>query len=317
MVTFLRRAWSLMCSFPRWLSHSVGIPALQAPRSRLRNLTARLSLALMISVSFSPSVYAAVATPSDAGKKSDSVKEEDAKEEVSLPDLDKLLDDDDLNEMEKYDLFEMYLSSFTGPGVASGSNATLENIESMVSDIRSHLLPDAGPDSNDGADLPESILALSDADLETFAADGENHYVNCVRYDCVVSGTACTLLFPTSARSSLFIDKDGYLWNMTTSTVQGRVIYDDAFDPMADEGTLVYLTPCLGNNFSSNHSGYSPNYFRSYYWSTSDRLTYTDAYVRILVEESPFIFYTEDIPVYVLILIGGACLLCLLKKSLR
>lgn len=104
---------------------------------------------------------------------------------------------------------------------------------------------------------------------------------------------------------------------MTTSTIQGVVLTDGKFDPLADSGTLVYLEPCLGNNYRDNHENGSPNYFRRYYWSNYDRLTYNDTYVAITVTKSPYPFFETDIPVYVLILIGGASLLCLFKKSLR
>lgn len=196
--------------------------------------------------------------------------------------------------------------------IASQSDALLR-IESMLSDIRSVLLPV----ESDEEDSPD-VVALSDPDseMQVYAEETGNYYVNCLRFDCIVNGSNCTLLFPSSSRSSLFVDRDGYLWNMTSSSVQGRVLYDNEWDPTAVTGTLVYLQPCLGNNFSVNDSYGSPNYFRNYYRSGS-RLTYTDTYVRILVEDQPFTLYTDDIPLYVLIMLGGAILICLLKKSFR
>lgn len=248
-------------------------------------LRAGLSALLLCTVSLSPiTSYASVATP-------------------SAPDPDGSLweDVDLINDLEGDD-YE----------VATSSDALLR-IESLVGDIRSALLP-----AQSGEEDSPDVVAFSDSDLEMQASSEEtgNFYVNCLRFNCVVGGSNCTLLFPSSARSSLFIDRDGYLWNMTSSAVQGRVFYNNDWDPFSTEGTLVYLQPCLGNNFSVNYNYGSPNFFRRYYWSSS-RLTYTDTYVRILVENQPFILYTDDIPLYALIMLGGAILICLLKKSLR
>ena len=172
------------------------------------------------------------------------------------------------------------------------------------------------PDPFGAVDSGEYILA----DAVSYALESQTDFVNAVRYDCTLAGRSATLLFPSGSESYLFIDSQKQLWNMSNNTIQGVVIYDSVWDPTADEGTLVYLTPCLGNNFSANHEGQSPNYIRRYYWERSNygnRLTYNTTYVAVTVTDSPFPFVVKDIPLYVIILLIGGVLLCLLKKSLR
>lgn len=142
---------------------------------------------------------------------------------------------------------------------------------------------------------------------------GPEDFVNALRFDVAVNGTDYTLLFSPSLLDQLFVDSQGRLWNMGTSQVQGRVL-DGSFDPYASSGTLVYLAPCLGNNFSANHNYGSPNWFREYYWS-SGRLTYDDTYVQIQVTKTHYPIRSGDLPMYLLIfLVGGGVLLCWLNR---
>lgn len=141
-------------------------------------------------------------------------------------------------------------------------------------------------------------------------------YVNCVYYDVTVNGTDYTLLLPSDSESSLMVDPDGYLWNVSGSQIMGR-LFTGSFDPFADTGEILYLAPCLGNNFSVNHDYGSPNYVRDYYWSDYDRLSYSTHYVRVLVRDSFHQYKSGDLLQYVLIFLVGCCLICLWKRSAR
>lgn len=46
---------------------------------------------------------------------------------------------------------------------------------------------------------------------------------NCVYYDVTVNGTDYTLLLPSDSESSLMVDPDGYLWNVSGSQITGRL----------------------------------------------------------------------------------------------
>ena len=125
-------------------------------------------------------------------------------------------------------------------------------------------------------------------------------YVNCVYYDVTVNGTDYTLLLPSDSESSLMVDPDGYLWNVSGSQITGR-LFTGSFDPFADTGEILYLAP----------------YVRDYYWSDYDRLSYSTHYVRVLVRDSFHQYKSGDLLQYVLIFLVGCCLICLWKRSAR
>ena len=103
---------------------------------------------------------------------------------------------------------------------------------------------------------------------------------------------------------------------MSTKTIQGRIV-DENFNPYATTGKLVYLTPCLGNNFSSIREYGSPNYLREYYWSGS-RYTYDDTYTEIVVDKYYHTYFVSDFWNYIfLFLIGGGVLLLWLRTYKR
>ena len=206
---------------------------------------------------------------------------------------------EDMSDYEKEGLFYDYFNSFLG-GPATPSNADYESQTEATS-----------------IDLEECSEVIPLSFPSVLSVDEANDFVNVLRFDCSISGTDYTLLFPPSAVDSLFVDSGDRLWNMATSTVQG-VALDGTFNPLADEGTLVYLTPCLANNFSDNHDGQSPNYLRHYYWSNYDRLTYTQQYVTITVDKAYHTFFVSETLMYLLLFfVGTGVILCWLNRWRR
>lgn len=161
---------------------------------------------------------------------------------------------------------------------------------------------------------PDAVYALYDAPVG-YAASADD-FVNCVRYDVTVSGVSYILLLPASYESLVMVDSDGYLWNMSTSNVTGR-LFTGSFDPAADTGIILTLAPCLGNNFSTNHNYGSPNYMRRYYWSSSDRLSYTDTYCLVEVRRAYHLFKSSDLLTYVMIFLLGCMLIKLWQRAAR
>lgn len=153
-----------------------------------------------------------------------------------------------------------------------------------------------------GSEYAESVTAFNPIQM---AAEGQTDYVNCLRLDCTIDGDACTLLLSPEHIDKIFIDDQCRLWNMSASTISGRLV-DDQFNPYQTEGKLVYLTACLGNNFSSIYNYGSPNYVREYYWSSS-RLTYDDTYCEIIVDEYHYPFFASDMWNYAILfaMFGG------------
>lgn len=211
--------------------------------------------------------------------------------------------------------FIIFLSFFLAIAVPIPTYADLVETPSNASET--------GPKPEDlFFDLPEdpqspvldSVIAFTDSS-EDYAASADS-FVNVLRFDVTISDVEYILLFSPDYRDDLMVDSTGNLWNVSASQITGRAFSGD-FDPYADTGTLIYLAPCLGNNFSTNHNYNSPNWLRRYYWSSSDRLTYTDTYVRIQVEKSYHGFYVSETNSYILMFLIGGCLLCLWKKSVR
>lgn len=169
---------------------------------------------------------------------------------------------------------------------------------------------------SDGAQI---VYAADDVDSAVLAETVEDAYTNCVRYDVTFRGTDYILLFNPEDVDSLYVDSQDRLWNMSGSTITGRFV-DSLFNPLQDEGMIVYLEPCLGNNFFSIHNGEYPNYVRDYYWSggSYDRLQYTTTYGIITVREYTYPFYvSQTLDYMVLALLGGVFFILCIKNYRR
>lgn len=140
------------------------------------------------------------------------------------------------------------------------------------------------------SEYAEDVIPYDPVSLQS---DSETNYVNVIRLNCTVDGRSVVILLPPEYIDKIFIDGSGRLWNMSASNITGRIV-DASFNPYQTSGELVYLTPCLGNNFSTIYNYGSPNYIRRYYWSNS-RLSYTDTYTEIVVDSYHYPFFASDI----------------------
>lgn len=165
-------------------------------------------------------------------------------------------------------------------------------------------------------DLAPDVEAIPYEDSSSFSLLDENYLPNAVRFDAVVDGVSYILYFPSDVADRLSVDQNNRLWNVSTSNVVGRA-FESTFDPLQDEGYSIHLTPSLGNNFSTLHEYGSPNYLRHYYYSSTDRLTYSDRYVVVEVQKSYMPYLVSDNLNYILLFLLGGVLLCLLRRSLR
>ena len=142
--------------------------------------------------------------------------------------------------------------------ISTNSNAeVLENdllsdfdLESYLDDyLDSYLISgssSSGPmaDSEDilrGSEYAESVIAFNPVQM---AAEGSTDYVNVIRMDCIIDGDPCTLLLPPEYIDKIFIDDQNRLWNMSASTIQGRIV-DDQFNPYQTEGKQSNTPACL------------------------------------------------------------------------
>lgn len=220
---------------------------------------------------------------------------------------------DELDEQTQLELLSLYIESLGGPG-SSASNASLANIETLLSDIHTEIVPANVEDSADAVaysledETGVMVYALSDE----FSLDR-----NVVIYEGIWNGQSARLVLPADYASTLYIDDSGNLYNVGTENITGRIFYDD-FDPLSYECDVFTLTPCLGSNASTLYSYGYPSYNRHYYVSNS-RVTYDTVYGLFNVENT--VYTPSDLPankngiyLLVLILIGGVCFLCLWKK---
>lgn len=264
--------------------------------------------------SFSLEAFARTATPSEAVRvpvASASDVEHNMDDDSYLEFLEDYLNEtDDITTMELYDLL---LGSLSGPAMVSNSEA-LEDIKTSVDNIQSYLIPDIGEfESADAAlaSLPEDLDAL---DLGGDFTLNRNVLI----YEGIWNGSPARLVLPSSVEGSLFVDTDGALYNVGTSSVTGRIFYDD-FEPLEYRINYFTLSPCLGNNASTLYNGGYPSSCRRYYESGS-RLTYTDTYGLFYVSDTVHTVsddrsYFANIYLLIMIFLEGVMLLCFWNKS--
>ena len=330
MVIFLWLSLSFLFLWVRWLSPSVALVGIHLRRSVLlgqygiRLVPLKLVvLSSLFLLSFPLLAYADTATSSNASRSDRDIDWDMDVDDIrtvspsnaAYTDVDLLMDDrtlmdiDDFEGLKRDDLLRYILcelitirDSFGGFGFASSPDASLSSLE-------------VEEDSSDLEEGPTDIVPM-DAPLRSArSVSVSDDYINVLRYDVSISGREYTLLFPPEYADSLYIDSQGRLFNVSANTIQGRLV-DGNFNPYAKEGKLVYLTPCLGNNFYSIREYGSPNYVREYYWSLN-RLQYRDAYVNIQVNHYHHIFKVSDTLAYIVIVLMGGCLICLWRKSSR
>ena len=257
-----------------------------------------------------PSYAVPVASPSEVGKvlEDDDVLEDD--EIVDDDDISSAFDDrpdfyyesmEDMNDDEvlKRILAEVVsISDSMGGPVATPSDATRPDSDALEDEEI----------SPDGEEVDTASYTL---DADSFAQGSEDTYVNVLRFDITFNNHDYILLIPPEYVDNLYIDGNDRLWNMSTSNITGRIV-DAGFNPLVTEGKLMYLSPCLGNNFSTVNEYGSPNYMRTYYWSSS-RLTYSTSYGVITVNKYHNPFYVSQTMDYIMLFVvtGGVLFICL------
>ncbi len=260
---------------------------------------------LICLISFPAGAVAAVATPSDA---------QENPVYGYIDELLKEIDYDDLDDYEKLNLLDLYISSLSGPGVASGSDADLSDIRQYLADIRNVIVPPEAEETEE-----ESLLVDEQSVPALYDAGGFNIDRNVVIYVGRWNGQSARLVLPAVTEATLWKDPDsGALYNVGTSNIVGRIFYGDA--DLTDYNQYVFtMTPALNGNASTLYNDGYPNYCRRYYVS-GGRVTYTTTYGNFIVTEvvnTPSDVQEDVNGLYllVLILIGGVQILCFWKKS--
>lgn len=211
------------------------------------------------------------------------------------------------------------------PSVADSENSVADNnISSLAdSDLSDDSdLPDAEeveepPFLSDG--LPEFVEIADDDSISLFDSEPDSDsgadYKNVVVYTGRFNNTDCQIVFPIDALESLDII-NGYLVNVSSSSVTGRLLYDGAIINPSDYDCYDYvLSPLYGSTNNVYQYG-SRNYQRHYFLNTNqgyNRITYSDMYGNFYPSDYER-YHSEKYRMYYLALIsliaGGAFLIC-------
>lgn len=142
-----------------------------------------------------------------------------------------------------------------------------------------------------------------------------------VRFVGTFGGTSYTLLIPRQYYSDLWVDQKGYLYNIGTANITGRMFINDSFSNTNYNYYNFTLTPLLGTSASTLYRYGAINYRTYYYASTSSTtLASTVTYGNFSVDEIDILnsVNVEYQMYYVLLsvlFVGGLIVLCLWKNS--
>lgn len=116
------------------------------------------------------------------------------------------------------------------------------------------------------------------SDLRTVSSVFEPE--NCLMYPITYNSSSCTLLIPASFYEQIYIDDNGVIWNVGSSTIQGRIIFSDSVDDSDYDMYLVQIVSCIGSTSapSTAYTGKSLTEIRHYFLGSYDRIQYTSSY---------------------------------------
>lgn len=257
-----------------------------------------------------PSYAVSVASPSEVEK---------VLEDNDILENDEILNDDDISSAfdDRPDFYYEAMEDMNDDEVLKRILAEVVSISDSL-DGPSATPSSASRVSDDSLEVKEISSDGEENEISPYALDSvsllevsEDIYVNVLRFDITFDNDDYILLIPPEYVDSLYIDSNNRLWNMSASSITGRIV-DASFNPLVSKGKLMYLSPCLGNNFSTVYEYGSPNYMRTYYWS-SGRLTYSTSYGVITVNKYHNPFYVSQTMDYIMLFVvtGGVLFICL------
>ncbi len=191
----------------------------------------------------------------------------------------------------------------------------LEDIDRLVADIHAEIVPGEVSDPGQYA-----ALSLSDDEVSEFAlTDDLGIDNNVVIYEGTWGSRSYRAVFPAAYEQYLIVTEDGYLYNVSGSSVTGR-LFEGKVDYEEYEYSSLVLNSVLGNVASSIYNYGYPSYVRTYYVSDYDRIASTDTYGLFKVDNIVRTDSSDPVRIgnnymLVLMMIGGMMFLCLLKKS--
>ena len=147
-------------------------------------------------------------------------------------------------------------------------------------------------------------------------------YTNCLRYNVTISNVNYDLLFPSQYENFIYVDSEGYLWNVGPNTIQGLLVENNNLNPTADNGKILYMNSIFNNNFEISRNYGSINFLRRYTWKweryRGNYLDYSDTYVKVKVNKYYYPFSVSNTLMYIIVfMLGGVFLLCWLRLYKR
>lgn len=259
-----------------------------------------------------------------------SLPEDRLESPVELPDPDghQLKKVDDLPDSEWYEIanYITHEDKKIDEDMEDSNNDDLyETLFSVLDDYIGGLLLDYASNATpsdavlESACIPcfDEIELQADEDPGLRAVYDSGSVTNVLAYTVRINGSNYNLYLSPDDIDRIYIDSNNYLWNVGTSQITGR-LFSGSFNPRADSGMIMYLQPSLGNNFSTNHSYGTPNYYRNYYWMTNASgnrvLTYSTHYCTIQVTSNSYPLVQSMVPFFIIIFLVGVILVCLLRR---
>ena len=152
-------------------------------------------------------------------------------------------------------------------------------------------------------------------------ASGNQEYNNTVVFSGVFDGTNCRLVVPRSSYDYLTVI-DGKLVNVGSSSVVGRLLYNDSDIDLSDYETYSYTLSPVSSSPTNVYRYGSYNYRRHYYLSSGSypSITSTDMYGDFYVSDVDVRYSSAhrlDYIALIMILLGGVSVLWTRRHSLH
>ena len=131
-----------------------------------------------------------------------------------------------------------------------------------------------------------SEISISDASpaavyaADAYAVSSTFEPENCLRFSVTYNSRPATLLIPASFYESVWVDDNGVIWNVGTTTISGRLIFSDTINDSDYDMYLVQILSCISSTSapSSVFNNGSLTEVRHYYLGSQNRIQYTSSY---------------------------------------
>lgn len=201
------------------------------------------------------------------------------------------------------------------------NDGTVDDLQDVSEDILANeILPQEAPLS----EIP-SFYDAGDIPMVSYAADAaavssDFNPSSCLQYQATIAGYSGVLMIPTSYKESVYIDDNGVLWNVGSSSIVGRLLLSRSMNSGDYKQYIVTVQSCLTNTASSVYRNGSLSYVTRYYLSGTS--ISNSAYYGDVVVSDDMSTYSKDasfqtnlyLLIIIFVLLGGG-MICFSKHS--